>query len=449
MLNLLIINHPTKKGHHVCVTYKTCADKGGSGNRQTSRILKHAVRCDTLKSQHRAAWEAAKEKSGESSLGSQLENSARASHLDSNAQSASSFLGTQSDIPQFSFKFEAPNSTAPLTQQGTLNLAPLRAAGKKEKAAHDKEFQQSVDHIVMHLICVHGLVPNIPDSPEWKELMGKLNGMYKPTSSDKFRNSIIPREAVYIQTNVIKQLQDDDNLTPTFDGTGIRSNESFYTAHATTPSQDSYFLDAHEGSGVSHNQEWITKNMIKVWFSYFFSWSNHIQVLNNFVQTIEAVGIDQWAAIVSDNTNVTKAAHRNTIEIVPTMLDLWDCVHHLQNTIKDITKLFAFKSSITVLKGIIKYFSKLSFGTFKLHEAHAIGDSNAPVNALQKIGKTRFGTYWLAATSLEPCLPFIRDLVMAKTIKFKVSHFTSVLPQLSDQILHYQTEYPCPGCFQQ
>ncbi|KAF8153915.1 ribonuclease H-like domain-containing protein [Crassisporium funariophilum] len=74
---------------------------------------------------------------------------------------------------------------------------------------------------------------------------------------------------------------------------------------------------------------------------------------------------------------------------------------------------------IPILKAILKYFSKSSFGTFKLREAQTLGDKDGPVNALQKIGKTRFGTHWLAANAIDPCLPFIRDLVIAKTIKFK------------------------------
>ena len=48
--------------------------------------------------------------------------------------------------------------------------------------------------------------------------------------------------------------------------------------------------------------------------------------------------------------------------------------------------------------------------------------TDEPVNGLQKIGKTRFGTYWLACTALDPCLLPIRNLVADKTIKFKVSH---------------------------
>jgi len=75
----------------------------------------------------------------------------------------------------------------------------------------------------------------------------------------------------------------------------------------------------------------------------------------------------------------------------------------------------------------LKYFSKSSFGTFKLHEVRTLGDGNGPVNSLQKIGKTRFGTHWLAAIAIDPCLPFIRDLVISKTIKFKVRFILSFI----------------------
>jgi len=61
-------------------------------------------------------------------------------------------------------------------------------------------------------------------------------------------------------------------------------------------------------------------------------------------QTIESVGIEKWAATVSDSTNVTKAAHRETAKNVPGLLDIRDCVHHIQLAIKDITKLEVFKS---------------------------------------------------------------------------------------------------------
>ena len=77
---------------------------------------------------------------------------------------------------------------------------------------------------------------------------------------------------------------------------------------------------------------------------------------------------------------------------------------------------------IRLLKGILKYFGKSSFAVAKLREARNMAGTDEPVNGLQKIGKTRFETYWLACTALDPCLLPIRNLVADKTIKFKVSH---------------------------
>ena len=57
---------------------------------------------------------------------------------------------------------------------------------------------------------------------------------------------------------------------------------------------------------------------------------------------MKAVGFHNWAAVVSDNTNVTKAARRLITEKIPTVLAIWDCVHHVQNMIGDITKLHEF-----------------------------------------------------------------------------------------------------------
>ena len=75
---------------------------------------------------------------------------------------------------------------------------------------------------------------------------------------------------------------------------------------------------------------------------------------------------------------------------------------------------------MTMLRAIIKHFSKSSYATACLQRERNLAGNDAPVNALQKIGKTRFGTYWMAANALDPCLPSIRSLVIAGTIKFKV-----------------------------
>jgi hypothetical protein len=70
------------------------------------------------------------------------------------------------------------------------------------------------------------------------------------------------------------------------------------------------------------------------------------------------------------------------------------------------------------LKAIIAYFSNSVFARTLLRKQEDQND--APLPAIQKIGKTRFGSYWLAANLVKECLPRIRELVQAKEIKFKV-----------------------------
>ena len=106
--------------------------------------------------------------------------------------------------------------------------------------------------------------------------MQKLNGIYKPSSSDLFCDTFIPQEAVFVQSEQIELLKAEEDLTLTFDGTTIRINESFYTAHVTTPSWRSFFLDGHKGSGESHNRKWITDNLMKVSQPTYDSWQSHL-----------------------------------------------------------------------------------------------------------------------------------------------------------------------------
>jgi hypothetical protein len=226
-----------------------------------------------------------------------------------------------------------------ISPEGTLNMATLRAEGAKAKALSHRKFQEEVDHIIMRLICVRGLVPNVIDSPEWKELMLKLNGIYKPTSGDVFRDQHIPKEAAFVRNRQIEILKKEENLTLTFDGTTIRKPESFYTAHATTPLRATYFLDGHGGTGEHHNTEWIVDKLLKVCRPHECPCEN-VKII---LQTITSIGAEKWAATVSDSTNVTKVARRETSQVVKTMLDLRDSVHHIQLTIKDVTTLEEFK----------------------------------------------------------------------------------------------------------
>jgi hypothetical protein len=212
------------------------------GNAQLERALKHATTCKILQADHVELWRQAIQESGDNSLGARLKKDLAAE-----------------DIPM---EVEPPMKR--LRAQNTLNMADLRETGKRVKEEACQLFQDKVDHVIMCLICVRGLVPHVIESPEWKELMGLLSDSYHPTSATTFADKHIPREAVYVREKQIKALRMINNLTLTFDGNTTRKPHSVYTVHATTPSRETYFLDAHEASDERHTTQWVTDKLLKV-----------------------------------------------------------------------------------------------------------------------------------------------------------------------------------------
>jgi hypothetical protein len=110
-------------------------------------------------------------------------------------------------------------------------------------ATGSKTMQEKVNHCIMKLICVNGLVPNILDSDNWAELMNVLNHRYKVTHADNFTRTIIPNEPAHVQKLMLARLYKEQNLTLTFDGNSTHRSDSIYFVHVTTKNHKSYFLN--------------------------------------------------------------------------------------------------------------------------------------------------------------------------------------------------------------
>ncbi|KAF9497418.1 hypothetical protein BDN71DRAFT_1494751 [Pleurotus eryngii] len=349
-----------------------------SGNMQMSRILRHASTCSKLEGYDSTLRKAAVNASSDSSLG------AKATGADKTNRELGSMKPSQG------------------RSKDRLDITPFIEAGKRSRREADAQFQNSVNLLIVRLICSCGLVPNLIDMSEWRQLMTLLGGgRYHPTSMNTFVDKHIPHEAAHVCKEQISILSQSENLTLTFDGTSNRLQESFYTAHATTPLRQSYLLHGHQGSDEHHTSEWIKDKLLI---------------------TVREVGESRWAASVSDNTNVTKACRRKLTDAIPSILNLANCVHHLQLLLGDITKLGHFSlmilcQMVSAMKKILRYFSKSGLSVHALLDAHT--KAGEPAQRLQKIGKTRFGTYWSACKALEPCLTLIHDLAHEGTIKFK------------------------------
>ena len=230
------------KYSYACVSCK----KESQGNAALNRVLQHAIHCTQLQQSHPDLYRRAHDASAKGSLGAQLEQSS----ADSETAAASQ------ETKKHPIKVTKTN--------GTLDVTQIREAGRKRKEDEQKSFQAKVDHIIMRLICVRGMVPTVVGSDEWKELMHVLNPRYRPSSVDMFVEKYIPQEAAFVRQKQVEKLQEENNLTLTFDGTSIRKPQSFYTVHATTPSHKSYLLDGHEGSDEHHTTQWIKEQLMKV-----------------------------------------------------------------------------------------------------------------------------------------------------------------------------------------
>ena len=83
---------------------------------------------------------------------------------------------------------------------------------------------------------------------------------------------------------------------------------------------------------------------------------------------------------------------------------------------------------MSMLKGIIKYFSKSGLSTALLRKERNLAKEDEPIKALQKIGKTCFRTHWTAANSLDPCLPHMWNLVISQKFLIKYYEYSFYYP---------------------
>jgi DNA-binding TFAR19-related protein (PDSD5 family) len=220
--------------YYSCVAVSKCGWIR-SGNAQLNRVLRHAASCKHLTDEQRGL---------------------------AGSEAASSSLGAK--LEKFSI-VTPPSDNAPGPAAEAKTPVPGKAKSRLEldfTTAGRKELARKVDHCVMKLICVNGLIPHIIDSDEWKELMATLNSRYKPTPSTTFTQTYIPQEAAHVRQKQLAHLQQSQNLTLTFDGHTTRRNQSVYTVHVTTADRDSYFLDGHEGSTERHTAEWVAEKIM-------------------------------------------------------------------------------------------------------------------------------------------------------------------------------------------
>lgn len=235
-----------------------------SGNPSEVRVFKHAATCTALAETHPDIYRAIVATQSQSALGARLsrEASTDTGTPPSGARTATSSRAASESGVRDSRCEEPATKKFKVSDGGTLDS--YVAVGNRTKRKADQEAMQAqADHVIMRLICVRGLVPNILDSSEWKELMKALNPAYTPTPSYKFTQEYIPKEASFVRAKQLEELRTKNNITITFDGTNTR-RDSMYFVHATTEEREHMFVQNHMGTGVHHNVPWVSAKVGEV-----------------------------------------------------------------------------------------------------------------------------------------------------------------------------------------
>lgn len=130
-------------------------------------------------------------------------------------------------------------------------------------------------------------------------------------------------------------------------------------------------------------------------------------------------------ACSSDNTGNTRIAREVISSIIPTVLNLPDPNHHLNNTWKEIADLPYFDQTVDRLRGTIRFFKQSKPAKGKLKEARHTMNLGP---GLETIGKTRFVTLQRSGASLCRNIRAVRSIVTSEDIDIPVRFlFTSYL----------------------
>ncbi|KAF8596788.1 hypothetical protein BDV93DRAFT_396797, partial [Ceratobasidium sp. AG-I] len=112
---------------------------------------------------------------------------------------------------------------------------------------------------------------------------------------------------------------------------------------------------------------------------------------------IDEIGLEKVAAVVSDDTNVTKKARRDLTAVHPFVLNLADPLHKLNLCVQDICGDPMWLECLEVLWPLLTHFKHSTSSTNVLKEMQKELKEG---KGLQSIGKTRFATLYYAAKSV-------------------------------------------------
>ena len=155
-------------------------------------------------------------------------------------------------------------------------------------------------------------------------------------------------------------------------------------------------------------------------------------------KVIDSIGREHFCAVSSDNTGDTRVGQEILSARMPTLLNLPDPSHHINNMWKDIANLPYFTQVnskhimtfilelihilqlVKQIRGIIRFFKQSGHLKTLLR---VFRDERSLGPGLESIGKTQFGTLLWSVVSVQRCISDIRELSVNGNIEITVQNY--------------------------
>ncbi|KAG8725100.1 hypothetical protein FRC09_008778 [Ceratobasidium sp. 395] len=135
-------------------------------------------------------------------------------------------------------------------------------------------------------------------------------------------------------------------------------------------------------------------------------------------KTLQDIGVENFAAVVSDNARNTRAACELIEHKYPWIIALQYACHLLNHATKEIGQLEYFQPCISKLKTIITHFHTSAYAARHLAALQILYQV---AKGLASTGLTRFANYYYASLSTLLCLSLICELLSSGVLDLKPS----------------------------
>ncbi|KEP49271.1 hypothetical protein V565_104230, partial [Rhizoctonia solani 123E] len=303
--------HPTSddsrrkdNAYYRCIASSVCSWTLKAWDRSLPRIYKHAARCKALRNWKPALWKHATSMLASMAPGG-LGTLDTASKDDSDTRNGSVIIQRPPHANPFARYDPSINMSAP----------------------------EQLDHALARLISASASPARLVDYPEWSCFTQLLNPSYNPPSSTYIRDRLIPAEARRAVLHMQEYLQNETNISLSFDGL-TAGQQPVYTIHICTADRHTFLYRADIFYG-SHNTDYIVDLLEQVSLSNLPGHGIRAHVVM-CMQVIMEIGPHRIASVVSDDTATTKKARREASRKYPGILNLADPIHKFNLCIQDI-----------------------------------------------------------------------------------------------------------------